>query len=210
VKNLLLISTALASLVVVGQPSLGQVPLSGKIAYSSLPSPDGGRHWVSLGWNVRLVHESEGWSCSLSSGPMVELVPNDKLRHDIPWQDQHYLYGALIRVARQQTELYAWHKGPAAPDRAAMLQVGVSLKQSGQLRFPIVAHYVNKGVLTMKVDVPRDLLFNVIFPDMENNEMFHLRIDNTAYGLGAMNFRITLPQFRECLQWMDRYDAESK
>jgi hypothetical protein len=65
-------------------------------------------------------------------------------------------------------------------------------------------------VFTIEAPIPRDVLFHVIFPDMENNEMFHLGIDNTAYGLGAVNFRITLPQFRECLQWMDQYDAEGK
>ena len=188
----------------------GQVPLAGKIAYSSLPSPDGGRHWVSLGWKVQLHKEKTGWACTISSGAMVGLVPNEKLRHDVAWQDQSYKYGAIIYVSRSASELYAWHQGPAAPESPSLLKVGVNVRQSGELHFPIAQRYMNRGVFTMETPIRRDVLFNVIFPDVENNEMFHLRIDDRAYGLGAMNFRISFPQLQECLQWMEKNDAEQR
>ena len=205
-----LLTSILAGMLCCAGSAWGQVPLAGKIAYSSLPSPDGGRHWVSLGWKVQLHKEKTGWACTLSSGPMVALVPSDKLHHDIAWQDQSYQYGAVIYVSHRASELYAWHQGPAAQENPSLLKVGVNVRQAGELQFPIAQRYRNKDVFTMEAPLPRDVLFHVIFPAMENNEMFHLRIDNTAYGLGAMNFRISLPQFRECLQWMDQYDAEGK
>jgi hypothetical protein len=207
--RLAILTCALAALPVVSQGASDQVPLTSKIAYGSTPSPNGGRQWVSVGWKVRLLHEANGWSCTLSSAPMVELVPNNKLRHDIPWQGQSYSYGALIRVAKDATELYAWHKGPAAPVNPSFLKVGISFKRREDLHFPVLQSHGNNGLLTMKGDVPRDELFDVIFPDMANNEMLNLRVDDTAYGLGALNFRMTLPQFQECRQWMDKYNGQS-
>ena len=113
-------------------------------------------------------------------------------------------------MSHRASELYAWHQGPAAPEHPSLLKVGVNARPAGELQFPIAQRYRNKDVFTMETPIPGDVLFYVIFLDMEHNEMFHLRIDNRAYGLGAMNFRISLPQFQECLEWMEKNDAEGR
>ena len=189
--------------------SSAQVALTSHIPYGSTSGPNGQRVWVSLGWKVRLAQGSEGWSCTLSSGPMVGLVQNRDLVPGIPWQDQSYTYGALFRVGLDGTQLYAWHKGPAQPKSPSNLNVFVSVKQSGQLHFPIVERYTDNGNFIMKSNVPRDVLLNVILPDIANNEVFHLSVDQTSYGLGSGVFRYTFGQFQECLEWMEKYNAES-
>lgn len=67
-RTVLLITSALTCLAAGGQTAFAQVPLSGRIAYSFLPSNDGGRHWVSVNFRIlcesfRAICETAGVAC---------------------------------------------------------------------------------------------------------------------------------------------------
>jgi hypothetical protein len=182
----------------------GQISSSPPIATpSSKPAADGkGRIWFNIGWQVGLTQGKDGWSCSIQAPQGIELV-SVKPRVS-------YLYGmGFVYGPGDTTKFFVYHQGPQPPTDFSSMDLW-----GGGTHFitlPIESHYMLGQKLVMTTTIPKGMLLNTILPVLADNGMMNVILPNrVSYHQGAVNLEASGMQFKECLQWMNRYNGSTQ